>query len=461
MWGDLTLRGTRPARVAFSSERRAEARVGGVLTETTAYEYNEEGNVSRIVRRVPGVATVTATRFEYDRPGHVWRTFGEEWTEPVGVVGDWHRVTYPWGGQEYEVALTNQAMTLAEAQAAADSLQGWLSEIAWGGNNHDFETFNWFVDTFRPTDDQEARYWTGGFDQGGEWPCDGPEPHACWDWAVGGGAWTMVVWMPPRDQSSPCGYDYWPYGCYNPDRCHLGGWLPDQPDDDGLTHCVEDGEQDRMVMVFNAGNQPSVHGLDDVDDTGTYRALITRPVGVAFPTTTTWAREFRCTGGRQRYLTRELDPQTLEPVAGSDVWSDYKGDSIYADYTVSGGMATTTRRYVPGAWETDVAAATTAFFHTDHLGTTRLFSDADGQPLGDTGRVYTAFGVPVTTPASPLTRYGYAGSSGYESLAGLQSPASGLLQVGERSYDPGVGRFLQRDPTGILGGLGVYNYVHN
>ena len=45
-------------------------------------------------------------------------------------------------------------------------------------------------------------------------------------------------------------------------------------------------------------------------------------------------------GNRQRYLTRELDPETLQPIAGGDTWSDYLGDSIYADYTVDSGNVT-------------------------------------------------------------------------------------------------------------------------
>ncbi|MCP4591840.1 MAG: RHS repeat-associated core domain-containing protein, partial [bacterium] len=38
---------------------------------------------------------------------------------------------------------------------------------------------------------------------------------------------------------------------------------------------------------------------------------------------------------------------------------------------------------------------------------------------------------------------------------------SGLLHVGARYYDPALGRFLQRDPIGVSGGLNVYAYVGN
>jgi uncharacterized protein RhaS with RHS repeats len=36
-----------------------------------------------------------------------------------------------------------------------------------------------------------------------------------------------------------------------------------------------------------------------------------------------------------------------------------------------------------------------------------------------------------------------------------------LLHVGERWYQPGIGRFVQRDPIGLAAGVNVYAYVRN
>ena len=63
-----------------------------------------------------------------------------------------------------------------------------------------------------------------------------------------------------------------------------------------------------------------------------------------------------------------------------------------------------------------------------------------------------------------MTRYGYAGAWGHEggpSLWGSASSDPGFLHVGARWYDPAMGRFLQRDPIGIVGGLNIYAYVGN
>jgi RHS repeat-associated protein len=74
--------------------------------------------------------------------------------------------------------------------------------------------------------------------------------------------------------------------------------------------------------------------------------------------------------------------------------------------------------------------------------------------------VYTAFGENARGLGG--TRYQYAGSSGYES--GLLAGGSGVAglpwqHVGHRWYDPSTGRFLQRDPIGIEGGMNIYEYV--
>ena len=68
--------------------------------------------------------------------------------------------------------------------------------------------------------------------------------------------------------------------------------------------------------------------------------------------------------GRQRYLVRPLDPQTLTPLGGTgvppvDQWHDYDGDEIWGDYTVSLDTqtqmvnATDTMSHVPGMAQFD------------------------------------------------------------------------------------------------------------
>jgi len=103
---------------------------------------------------------------------------------------------------------------------------------------------------------------------------------------------------------------------------------------------------------------------------------------------------------------------------------------------------------------------------------------------------YTAFGDPVMPdgqggwrvgwPVDLGTRYQYDGGWGYESgawgpgpggqgaVAGplalwgenLALPPVTLQHVGWRWYQPSIGRFVQRDPVGLRGGLNVYAYCN-
>jgi RHS repeat-associated protein len=126
-------------------------------------------------------------------------------------------------------------------------------------------------------------------------------------------------------------------------------------------------------------------------------------------------------------------------------------------------------------------------YNGDMLRSTMLLTDQNaGSPVQwSTGYQpvvsYTAFGDPIyrdpngTEHVGPLPedpnapadfpRYQYAGGWGYESgyitLQGANTTLAPitLQHVGWRWYQPGVGRFVQRDPIGLQGGLNSYVYA--
>ncbi|RIK62178.1 MAG: hypothetical protein DCC65_17945 [Planctomycetota bacterium] len=77
--------------------------------------------------------------------------------------------------------------------------------------------------------------------------------------------------------------------------------------------------------------------------------------------------------------------------------------------------------------------------------------------------MYTAFGERVWSDGSiGATRYQYAGAWGYQTFpehTGQPGDEIPFIHVGHRWYDPATGRFLQRDPIGIRGGINLYAYA--
>ena len=116
-----------------------------------------------------------------------------------------------------------------------------------------------------------------------------------------------------------------------------------------------------------------------------------------------------------------------------------------------------------------VGTSATRYLHGDLIRSTMLTSGQGGTAVSAVS--YTAFGEVIGT--APETRYQYAGGWGYETGGFADDPgllvlngAEGtapitLMHVGFRWYDPAIGRFIQRDPLGVLGDLNVYEYARS
>jgi RHS repeat-associated protein len=179
------------------------------------------------------------------------------------------------------------------------------------------------------------------------------------------------------------------------------------------------------------------------------------------------AREFCYDSARQRYLDRDVDPETWELV-GDGRWTDYLGEQAYGDFTHSGTSEEQPAeqvRYLPEFGvhgQHTLASEETRYLHGDLTRSTTLMTDEDAGASATLA--YTAFGEAIGDASTLSTRYQYAGAWGYESgLVSLQGANEELapiqlLHVGARWYDPGLARFLQRDPTGLSGGRNLYLY---
>jgi RHS repeat-associated protein len=120
------------------------------------------------------------------------------------------------------------------------------------------------------------------------------------------------------------------------------------------------------------------------------------------------------------------------------------------------GRATRTRSTPPGSG--------TAYHH-DRLGSTRYTSDISGTTFPQILR-FDAFGNRSATGGiAPYTSTDlqFAGDWGYQTewSGGSSDPGLGLQYLGQRYYDPAIGRFISPDPIGTDGGLNLYGYAGN
>jgi RHS repeat-associated protein len=106
--------------------------------------------------------------------------------------------------------------------------------------------------------------------------------------------------------------------------------------------------------------------------------------------------------------------------------------------------------YTPGVSQRRDGAD--AYFHQDWIGSTRYLTNSTGLSAPTAYR-YDAYGRLSAQAGPDVTHSKSAGGHGYESDA-----PGGLQLLGARYYDPAVGRFLNPDPIGFLGGLNLYEY---
>src|ERR1700761_7671942 len=68
---------------------------------------------------------------------------------------------------------------------------------------------------------------------------------------------------------------------------------------------------------------------------------------------------------------------------------------------------------------------------------------------------YSPYGTLIASTGSIANPFQFGGGIGETTGAG------GLVDMRARYYDPSTGRFISEDPTGIRGGINVYEYTEN
>ena len=145
--------------------------------------------------------------------------------------------------------------------------------------------------------------------------------------------------------------------------------------------------------------------------------------------------------GRRVTRSSSVSGTTRFVYDGADVVQDQDGSgNVVADYLNGLGVDNKLRQVAGGA---------TAYFMSDHLGSTRGLTDANGSLTSTVD--YDSYGNVVA--GSLPTRYTFTGRE--------IDTDTGLMYYRARWYDPQQGRFISEDPIGFRGGVNFYNYVGN
>lgn len=96
----------------------------------------------------------------------------------------------------------------------------------------------------------------------------------------------------------------------------------------------------------------------------------------------------------------------------------------------------------------------TFYYLPDLLGTVREMTNGDGDLVNS--YQYDAFGQAVNAEEDPMNSLHFVGTFG-----GFHDAETGLINFWHRWYEPETGRWITRDPIGIVGGINSYCYIYN
>ena len=154
-------------------------------------------------------------------------------------------------------------------------------------------------------------------------------------------------------------------------------------------------------------------------------------------------------GQTQSYVYDDQGRRIQKTVAGVATNMLYNGADIVAEYGPTWGLPLAQYTQGPKIDDPIIRATATAaqYYHQDGLGSVVGVSNNLGTT--DATQRFDAWGNKIASTGT-TPHYGYTGREPDE---------TGLIFYRARYLDPTVGRFTQRDPIGLRGGLNRYGYV--
>jgi RHS repeat-associated protein len=144
--------------------------------------------------------------------------------------------------------------------------------------------------------------------------------------------------------------------------------------------------------------------------------------------------------------------RTEKNISGQIAKFIYDGDQVIMETDNAG---TTTAKYVYGTRIDEILTMSrggnTYYYHLDGLRSIADVTDGSGAVVEN--YTYDVYGQPSITSSTIGNPYRFTGRRFDEK--------SGIYHYRLRMYDPGIGRFLQRDPIEYWDGMNLYSYVGN
>jgi RHS repeat-associated protein len=145
-------------------------------------------------------------------------------------------------------------------------------------------------------------------------------------------------------------------------------------------------------------------------------------------------------------------------VDGVAAYYVYDGDEVVAEYDNSGALAA---EYVYGDLIDEVLTmdrgGNTYYYHYDGLGSVREITNSSGSLIEK--YTYSPYGMPSIFDGGGNPLSSSAIDNPFMFTGRQWDEETGIYYYRARMYDPGLGRFLQRDPIGYWDSMNLYQYV--
>ncbi|RZA08500.1 MAG: RHS repeat protein, partial [Moraxellaceae bacterium] len=155
------------------------------------------------------------------------------------------------------------------------------------------------------------------------------------------------------------------------------------------------------------------------------------------------------------YAYNPVGQRVKKTVNGVVTWYLYNANGLAAEYDNSGALIKEYAFHPQKTWMTDPLFIRTAanqyfYYQNDHLGTPQKIIDAAGQVVWQAN--YSAFGQATVSTSQVENNLRFPGQ--------YFDSETGLHQNFKRDYDPALGRYIERDPIDLDGGLNTYGYAY-